>query len=833
MAKAIRYTSLAAAIAACLSTGVNANQQSSEEKANDLLDMERIIVTGGTGRGLTKLESSVSITTLNADQLSREQALGTADLLEVVPGFWVEDSGGETNNNVAPRGLRGGEGFRYIGVQEDGLPVVYDGVWVDFYQRQDITIEHMEAVRGGTSGLLTTNGPAAMVNFITRKPDDMEEATLRFTAADYGLYRTDLYYGTPIGDDWKMAVGGYYRVSDGVRNTEFTADQGGQLRVTLMREFDKGSLTLSAKHLNDHTTFFVPIPLQDQQNPKGIPGVDPKFGTLIGNDQRRLDYLQKDGRYLTRDLKDGQHTQFSTLGYNLDWELNDNWLLNAAGRYSSFENDMYILLNFDNSTLVDANSRLEYQDVQNMLTTFADDGAVKAMYRFVGSDQLLQNPETLNGNGLVTTSYPLYSRYDAEQFVNKLSVTYEGEQHSLTMGWLFAYVDADSLPVDKWESQFLTEVRDNARRLDIVAVDNNNNVVGQLTDRGSTGYAPGWGQATAFGTTTSHSFFINEEFQVTDDLRLDGGLRYEILSLDSTASGTLFAQPVYGAFDENGNDIDNNLANNYVDMPSHKFYNKQSDESELAWTLGFNYTLNDTTAFFARYADAFEMPRLLSHGQTIHSGDNATFNETVNLTFSEFGARFSGDTFSTSATLFQTKFKDLTERNFTGDDGAVANQTIDTVTTGIEFEAVWQPISDLRFDLTGVAQNPEMEGFDKNNSHWEGNQVKRTPKVQLRLTPTYYFDNGDVYLTAHYLGDRFSDGENKFELPAYMTVDAGINYHFTDHLKLHIKATNLTNEIGLTEGNPRAINDQQAGFEYYYARPILGRTVSASITLDF
>ncbi|WP_249122335.1 Plug domain-containing protein [Pseudoalteromonas sp. A22] len=121
-------------------------QETTEKKK--LLDLERIVVTGSGGRGQTKLESSVSVTTLNAEQLAREAPLGTADLLESVPGFWVEDSGGETNNNVAPRGLRGGEGFRYIGVEEDGLPVVYDGVWVDFYQRQDITIEHMEAVRG-------------------------------------------------------------------------------------------------------------------------------------------------------------------------------------------------------------------------------------------------------------------------------------------------------------------------------------------------------------------------------------------------------------------------------------------------------------------------------------------------------------------------------------------------------------------------------------------------------------------------------------------------------------------------------------------------------------
>ena len=60
-------------------------------------------------------------------------------MLKNVTGFWVEDSGGETNNNVSPRGLRGGEGFRFISLMEDGLPITYDGIWGDFFLRPDLT----------------------------------------------------------------------------------------------------------------------------------------------------------------------------------------------------------------------------------------------------------------------------------------------------------------------------------------------------------------------------------------------------------------------------------------------------------------------------------------------------------------------------------------------------------------------------------------------------------------------------------------------------------------------------------------------------------------------
>ena len=160
-----------------------------------------------------------------------------------------------------------------------------------------------------------------------------------------------------------------------------------------------------------------------------------------------------------------------------------------------------------------------------------------------------------------------------------------------------------------------------------------------------------------------------------------------MVRIDSTASATQFAVPVDGAFDANGNDIDNNLANNYVDT-SNNYLSKTRDETETAWTIGFNYKFSDSVSMFGRYADAFEMPRLMSYGQNIHAGIDADFNDSVNLTFSEFGGRYSGDTLGASVTLFRTKFNDLVERNFTGSNGEVANQTIDTVTDGIEFEAV-------------------------------------------------------------------------------------------------------------------------------------------------
>lgn len=52
-----------------------------------------------------------------------------------------------------------------------------------------------------------------------------------------------------------------------------------------------------------------------------------------------------------------------------------------------------------------------------------------------------------------------------------------------------------------------------------------------------------------------------------------------------------------------------------------------------------------------------------------------------------------------------------------------------------------------------------------------------------------------------------------------------------ERLNLRVTGTNLTNEIGLTEGNPRIIGSQGSGT--ILARPILGRSFTFSAAYKF
>jgi hypothetical protein len=77
-----------------------------------------------------------------------------------------------------------------------------------------------------------------------------------------------------------------------------------------------------------------------------------------------------------------------------------------------------------------------------------------------------------------------------------------------------------------------------------------------------------------------------------------------------------------------------------------------------------------------------------------------------------------------------------------------------------------------------------------------------------------------------------SDANSGIVLPSYYVWNASISTT-QGPVTLKLAGTNLTNSLGLTEGNPRT--GQQIGqvTNIFQARPILGRRVSLSLLYDF
>ena len=804
--------------------------------------LDRVVVTGSTSLKRTVRESSVAVTVADREQLDRKAPRSTASALELIPGIFVEDSGGEASNNFSVRGLAGG-GQQFIQVQEDGLPVFYTNALSDTILKQELFIDRMEAVRGGTSGILTVNGAGATINFLTFKNKVEPEGSVRLTGSDFGTRRFDLRYGGSLGGELFGGVGGFYRTSDGVRDTGFTADHGGIFRGYLGTKLPGGEFSVNLKIVNDHNTFFLPIPLKNLTSPTSLPGLNANYGTLLGRDNAIMTVKTSAATGATSQvndaLNDGIWTRSQSLGYNFDKKLNEAWSIKSKGRYTNFKNDFNSIFSFSNDGLQPAVDRLnptKNSDVQAMLTRFAAacGGTCTPGLQTVSTGRVLSGAaalNALNGNGMVAESLTAKNKRYVKETVNDLSATWTAANNSLTVGWLAfnTHIDKDQ---NVGATSFLTDVKSNANRMDIVALDATGRIQGYLTDKGILQYGA-WGEGVNNGKSTSNSIYVNDEWKVNERLRVDGGVRYERYEYTGNQGIGIGSTTIPGALDAGGRDIDNVMANNqFAGTFGGSFRQVKGTFTKPSLTAGTNYLINDNMAVYGRVSGSYQ-------------ANNE--NPVTKISFAELGLRYGMRGFSGTLTAFQTAYKDFRgfSRTFGTDTIAtVANSDLDV--NGLEFEGEWRPVRWAGVNLTGVVQKskvkitsvtgPSANLFRNEVFTFSGNRPERTPKFNYTLSPTYYLPDskGEVSLSIHSVSDRFADLANSIKLPAYRTLDVAFRYELTAKMTLNASVANLTNTVGLTEGNPRGSLTggfaENVGSNFFFARPILGRNVVFSLT---
>jgi iron complex outermembrane recepter protein len=202
----------------------------------------------------------------------------------------------------------------------------------------------------------------------------------------------------------------------------------------------------------------------------------------------------------------------------------------------------------------------------------------------------------------------------------------------------------------------------------------------------------------------------------------------------------------------------------------------------------------------------------------------------------EAGLKASLDRLDLYATLFRNEFEGLATTVIV--NGAPLASVGGAEATGLELEGQVRPTDAFNVTFSGTWLDATYQDFfaDGGLTDLSGNQVQRQPEWQGRITPSYTLPVGSegeltLYATVAYVGDRFSDVQNQQSLPAYTEIDAGVTWDVNDRVQVQLVGDNLTDEIGLTEGNPRALGAQGSGV--ILARPILGRSVRFSVGYRF
>src|ERR1044072_7753786 len=200
--------------------------------------LETVVVTGSAiSSGVKKLEASYNIVTANEDEIRNANPKSTADLLKISPGMWPESSGGQTGAIIEIAGFPGGGDAPYFTTQMMGSPL-YGMPTLSFFEtssifRLDDTIRSVEILQGGPSVVFAGGQIGATANYLLKTGTETPSGDLGLTYGDEGLYRVDGFYGFKLGEGWYGSIGGFYRMSDGVRDPQFLADDGGQFTATL------------------------------------------------------------------------------------------------------------------------------------------------------------------------------------------------------------------------------------------------------------------------------------------------------------------------------------------------------------------------------------------------------------------------------------------------------------------------------------------------------------------------------------------------------------------------------------------------------------------------
>jgi iron complex outermembrane recepter protein len=817
--------------------------------------LDTIVITGSTSKR-TLLDASVDVTSVTAAQLEEKAPRTTADVLSLIPGIFVESTAGPVSNNYSVRGLPGG-GQSFVTLQEDGMPILYGGGGADEYFQNDITIERVEAVEGGTSGILSPNGAGATVNFISRPMNFEEgEGVSRIMGATYGEERADLFYTAPLkflGDGVAFSAGGFIDSTKGYRSNPFTY-QSYHFKGAIEKKFDNGGfLRVTYKRWDEHDPYYADMPYRFVNGQiQGINGLSTQSGNILGPGFASIGVPDSPFTGNTiRNFNGEQGIHGTGNQYRVDFEMpiTDQVKVFARSRFlqSNWDfNGIFPGSGSGNSGLTTAENYLTpggtVSPISSVLAAglLAFPGTTQFGIRSLSNGQIIAASNiaalnALNGNGLlqqtVLNHQYLSTRDLGNDFGVKYDITGAGWSNSLTVGGMYyrvrQYNDQSAV------STLLNGVSTGSSIYDLVGLNAAGNVTGTLSNNGLLNYGD-WGAGIWSNTLNSLSEYFNDEFAVLDNkLHIDFGARREDVNNVLENGNTALVSPAVPPGTVG-------LSQNVGPAFDGTFTRNQFTTIPTSWTVGANYTLTPSLSFYARHA----------FGNQTNGGNNLSIP--TRITLSEAGVRYGGYGLIASLTYFHTIFNNQNYGFVQPTDLAVQGSfQANSITNGVDLDATYRPAFDLfnafSLNVKATYQKPKLSdvflgelvaGLTVNSAaatQYDGNVPGRTPQLLYSIQPTYDFPAGwgAVYLRYEYTGKIYTDAGNALALPGYGVLSVGANVNFTPKLNLNLNVYNVTNQLGLTEGNPNSGVTQTVVNGFFYGRGIVGPNAQVALTYKF
>lgn len=778
----LKLKSLAGAItlALCSMQAAQAQQTAAATDTNKL-DLDQVVVTG-TPVGISKMKSSSSLSTLDEEQIQLSAPSSAADLFRSIPGIHSEASGGEGNANITARGIPiSAGGSRYIGFQEDGVPVLLNGdyafVTPDMFMRVDNSLDHLEAVRGGTAGVLGSNSPAGIINFISKTGLEQGGSIGISKGVGFNQNRVDFDYGGRISDTTRYFIGGFYREGQGVRDSNTTMEMGGQIKGNITHELGGGSfIRLTFKHLNDQTPSDMPVAFTQsvanpsKSNPATIgsyPGINPLTYSYYSPYWPSITMRGANNQLSTTDINNGLTVIENSVGLVGSFNMGDGWKLDDTLHQSSKSGGF--LAGYPTGIPFTANAGTTYAAGPHKGAAYA--GLVTEVSAFDA------NFDDLNSsfNGL------------------KLSKSFDLPESGKLMALFGWDLNLQHIGVTQTLPHYLMTSGSNPVPLA------GTSKTGVASD--STGLLPdssNWSEQTRSSKYLMDSPYVSLGYEL-GRFNLDGGVRQDRESVSGCQSGTAPSGTYLPGL-----------------FPTACQQPVDYSLSHTSYSLGADFRATSDLALFAHYSDGASF-NVIERMSGPYDGSAPIPLNTVKQI--EGGVKWRSGSFSTFVTLFNAK---TAENNY---DVTLHQATANTYNAnGVEIESAYHTggfsiNGGFTFVNASIKSSTETQA---DGSSVNGDQPKRLARYTYQIAPSYRMDDWVIGGSLVGTAKSYGDDQNTIILPAFYTANLFANYQISTHTSAWLSANNLFNKVGFTE------YDGGQG-----ARSVNARTVKVGLKYSF
>ncbi|WP_128893252.1 TonB-dependent receptor [Erythrobacter sp. HKB08] len=734
------------------------NTDNDQEEAPVFRSSTEIVVTAQR-QGQRLQEVPIAVSAFNAEALEAQQIENASDLQLTLPNVSFTKSN-FTASSFTIRGI----GDLCVGVSCDSATAIHLNSAPLFgtrlFETEYFDLERIEVLRGPQGTLFGRNATSGVVNVVSAKPDlSGFSAKAEFEYGNYNSIKAKGMVNVPIGDTIGIRIAGFYLDRDGYTTNLFNGDDIDDREMYAIRgslRFEPGpdtTIDLMGYYFREDDNRMRIQKQQCQRDPTGI------LGCL--NNRRDFDKLNSNSTF-TGTLGSSEFLEFNgipaVLGLNslygpdgyanfqessdvreVSTQFTPEYFADELQIYGHIEHDFggisVGLSGMYQETSVD--SRQDYNNgvgqIPNAaaafgtLQFFAANGIPTGLPApapaFVPGSSAYFTPITdalFSGTDLCVSDTRLDNRGAFEGFrvctPDGTQFDRSNQENESWSGELIVSSDFDG-PFNFLLGGIYAEskVLENSYFVNAFAIDYITGVLGSFTSFGL-GLDPSYLATSFFRNNTtdfkleSYGIFGEVYFDITDKLKLTGGLRYNDDTKSISARSTLasFLNP----YSNDGDPFSSPFAAGFDADPGIAGVQPLQQRSvafdEITGRVVLDYQITPDNLIYASYSRGYKSGGINPPLQPIFAVPDSFASETIDAF--EIGTKntFANGMVQLNATAFYYKYKDLQLSRIIARTSV--NDTIDANIWGLEIESLLRPSDRWLFNMNFSYLNAEVAG---------------------------------------------------------------------------------------------------------------------------